>query len=163
MANQRWHSDKNIEFIKEYQHHRCLWDSKNNQYKVRRVREAAYKSIMEAMNMESVKDVISKIRTLRNTYNNETLKATKKRNSTGELYISKIPWLSHLDFIKNNMENTENVVSFIKLFIMYKKQMCILIFLLTINPVVKTYYNYNYNNSLMSCFYSLNVINHYDG
>nr|XP_021208640.1 uncharacterized protein LOC110386542 [Bombyx mori] len=71
---------------------------------------------MEAMEMQYVKEVVSKIRSLRNTYNNELLKA-KKSNTTGmatnDLYISKIPWLCRLDFLKNidsyTRENTENV------------------------------------------------------
>ncbi|KAM3961432.1 uncharacterized protein ACR2FA_004546 [Aphomia sociella] len=116
MANQRWTADKNIQFINEYQRNECLWDPKHPQYKNRDAREAAYKVIMEVMQMETVKDVVGKIRTLRNTYNNETLKA-KKCNATGmatdELYISKIPWLPHMGFLKNidsyTRENTENM------------------------------------------------------
>ncbi|KAL4703630.1 hypothetical protein ACJJTC_007657 [Scirpophaga incertulas] len=116
MANQRWTPDKNIKFINEYQRNECLWDPKHPQYKNRDAREAAYKVIMEFMEMGSVKDVVSKIRILRNTYNNEMLKA-KKFNTTGmgtdELYVSKIPWLAHMDFLKNidsyTRENTENL------------------------------------------------------
>ncbi|CAH0599346.1 unnamed protein product [Chrysodeixis includens] len=88
---------------------------------------------METMEMGDVKAVIAKIRTLRNTYNNETLKA-KKKNTTGmatnELYISKIPWLAHLDFLRNidsyARENTENVVSLFILFykLSYIQTMC---------------------------------------
>ncbi|XP_028038280.1 uncharacterized protein LOC114249014 [Bombyx mandarina] len=71
---------------------------------------------MEAMEMQCVKEVVGKIRSLRNTYNNELLKA-KKSNTTGmatnDLYISKIPWLCSLDFLKNidsyTRENTENM------------------------------------------------------
>lgn len=104
MANVRWTADKNIKFINEYQRQDCLWDPKHPQYKNRNAREAAYKSIMEVMNMETIKDVIGKIRTLRNTYNNEILKV-KKCYTTGmatdELYVSKIPWLTHMDFLKN--------------------------------------------------------------
>lgn len=120
MANQRWSTDKNIQLINEYQRQECLWDPKHLQYKNRDARDAAYKIIMEAMEMQNVKEVVGKIRSLRNTYNNESLK-TKKSNTTGmatnDLYISKIPWLSHLDFLKNidsyTRENTENVVSII--------------------------------------------------
>nr|XP_037874534.1 uncharacterized protein LOC119628408 isoform X2 [Bombyx mori] len=73
---------------------------------------------MEAMEMQCVKEVVGKIRSLRNTYNNELLKA-KKSNTTGmatdDLYISKIPWLCRLDFLKNidsyTRENTENMAA----------------------------------------------------
>ncbi|CAH1954629.1 unnamed protein product [Acanthoscelides obtectus] len=116
MANQRWTADKNIQFINEYQRNECLWDPKHPDYKNRDARDAGYKAIMEVMQMESVKDVICKIRTLRNTYNNEVMK-TKKSNTTGmatdEQYISKIPWIPHMDFLKNTdgyaRENTENL------------------------------------------------------
>ncbi|CAB3249210.1 unnamed protein product [Arctia plantaginis] len=116
MANQRWSTNKNIQFINEYQRQECLWDPKHLQYKNWDARDAAYKIIMEAMEMQNVKEVVAKIRSLRNTYNNELLKA-KKSNTTGmatnDLYISKIPWQCHLDFLKNidsyTRENTENV------------------------------------------------------
>ncbi|CAF4882880.1 unnamed protein product [Pieris macdunnoughi] len=104
MANQRWSADKNIQFINEYQRKECLWDPNHPQYKLRDVRDAAYKSIMETMDMQNVKEVVGKIRSLRNTYNNELLKAKKSRTTgmgTNKLYITKIPWLSHLDFLKN--------------------------------------------------------------
>ncbi|XP_037874533.2 uncharacterized protein LOC119628408 isoform X2 [Bombyx mori] len=116
MANQRWSTEKNIQFINEYHRQECLWDPKHLQYKNRDARDAAYKIIMEAMEMQCVKEVVGKIRSLRNTYNNELLKA-KKSNTTGmatdDLYISKIPWLCRLDFLKNidsyTRENTENM------------------------------------------------------
>ncbi|CAK1594254.1 unnamed protein product [Parnassius mnemosyne] len=116
MANQRWSVDKNIKFINEYQRNECLWDPKHPQYKNRNAREAAYKVIMETMEMDTVKEVVSKIRILRNTYNNELLKA-KKCNTTGmgtdEVYMSKIPWLPHMHILKNidsyTRENTENL------------------------------------------------------
>ncbi|XP_053625557.1 uncharacterized protein LOC128683690 [Plodia interpunctella] len=121
MSSPRWTADKNIKFINEYQRKECLWDPKHPQYKNRYAREAAYKKIMEVMQMEHVKDVIGRIRILRNTFNNETLKA-KKCSATGmPIYVSKIPWLSHMDFLKNidghtrEYTNTENVTSnFIK-------------------------------------------------
>lgn len=119
MANQRWSLDKNIKFINEYQRNECLWDPKHPLYKNREAREAAYKVIMEAMEMGTVKEVVSKIRILRNTYNNELLKGkkcTKTGMGTNEVYVSKIPWLIHMDFLKNidsyTRENTENMVRY---------------------------------------------------
>lgn len=67
----------------------------------------------------TVKEVVSKIRILRNTYNNELLKGkkcTKTGMGTNEVYVSKIPWLIHMDFLKNidsyTRENTENMVRY---------------------------------------------------
>ncbi|CAG5059867.1 unnamed protein product [Parnassius apollo] len=80
--------DKNIQFINAYQLNECLWDPKHPQYKNRDAREAAYKRIKEAMQMETVKDVVSKIRILRNTYNNELLKAKKTPNINQEASAS---------------------------------------------------------------------------
>nr|CAI5859597.1 unnamed protein product [Callosobruchus analis] len=52
----------------------------------------------------TVKDVISKIRSLGHTHNSKMLKL-KKSMTTGmaasQLYKSKIPWLGTLDFLKN--------------------------------------------------------------
>lgn len=109
MNNQRWPADKNIQFITEYQRHECLWDPKHPQYKNRPVRESAYKEIMHVMEMDTVKDVIGKIRSLRNTFNNEMLKAKKYdalAASPEEFYHSKIPWLPYMDFLKNIEFNT---------------------------------------------------------
>lgn len=64
MANQRWSVDKNVKFINEYQRNECLWDPKHPQFKNRDAREAAYKVIMETMEMNTVKEVVSKIRIL---------------------------------------------------------------------------------------------------
>ncbi|CAF4837798.1 unnamed protein product [Pieris macdunnoughi] len=117
MANQRWSADKNIQFINEYQREECLWDPNHPQYKLRDARDVAYKTIMETMEMQNVKEVVGKIRSLRNTYNNELLKTTKSNTGMGinKLYISKIPWLSHLDFLKNidsyTREKIENVAT----------------------------------------------------
>lgn len=114
MGNHRWGADQNIQFINEYQRHECLWDPKHPQYKNKHVREAAYKTMMQATEMESMVDVVSKIRILRNTYNNEILKAKKSMEMADKLYVSKIPWLNHLDFIKNiESDRTENSVSLI--------------------------------------------------
>ncbi|CAG5051365.1 unnamed protein product [Parnassius apollo] len=60
MANHRWTGDKNIQFINAYQLNECRWDPIHPQYKNRDAREAAYKRIKEAMQMETVKDVTSK-------------------------------------------------------------------------------------------------------
>ncbi|XP_045529961.1 uncharacterized protein LOC123717799 [Pieris brassicae] len=115
MTNQRWSADKNIQFINEYQREECLWDPNHPQYKLRDARDAAYKTIMKTMEMQNIKEVVGKIRSLRNTYNNELLKAKKSHTTgmgTNKLYISKISWLSHLDFLKkidsNTREKTEN-------------------------------------------------------
>ncbi|KAL0821609.1 hypothetical protein ABMA28_005059 [Loxostege sticticalis] len=109
MGNHRWGADQNIQFINEYQRHECLWDPKHPQYKNKLAREAAYKTMMQATEMESMVDVVSKIRILRNTYNNEILKAKKSMEMADKLYVSKIPWLNHLDFIKNiESDRTEN-------------------------------------------------------
>lgn len=107
MANYRWPADKNVQFITEYKRHECLWDPNHFQYKNRGVRTAAYQNILETMGMETIKDVISKIRILRNTYNNELLKARKMSAEIDEVYVSKIPWLSHMDFLQQ-IDTREN-------------------------------------------------------
>lgn len=117
MADGRWDSATNIKFIEAYKQQVCLWDPKNPEYKNREQRYVAYRNIIEAMAMDlTVKFVISKIRSLRNTYNNEMLKSKKSvMNGRNRIYKSKIPWLDSLDFLKNidscTRTNTDILVS----------------------------------------------------
>lgn len=67
--------------VKIYQQNECLWDLKQPQYQNRYAWEAAYKAITEAVEMETAKDVICKIWTLRNTYNNERMKGKNPTTS----------------------------------------------------------------------------------
>ncbi|GBP34895.1 hypothetical protein EVAR_26484_1 [Eumeta japonica] len=114
----RWDAEMNMKFLEEYRKHVCLWDPRELSYKHREAREVAYKSIADAMGMGmTVTSVIAKIRTLRNTYNNEILKA-KKAAAKGKMYMSKIPWLPSMEFLKdiepltrkNNLDYFQNVV-----------------------------------------------------
>lgn len=94
----RWEPSRNIKFINEYKQHRCLWDPNHALYKNRDAREAAYTQIKEALDMVSILEVIGRIRVLRNTLTNELHKA-KTPNRKGQMYKSRIKWLSHMDFI----------------------------------------------------------------
>lgn len=117
MAAARWDSATNIRFIEAYQQQVCLWDLQNPEYKSRSARKLAYRNIRDAMDMDlTEKGVILKIRSLRNTYNNELLKF-KKSVTTGQIYKSKIPWLDSMDCLMNIVSSTRtnrtyNLVSF---------------------------------------------------
>ncbi|XP_041974617.1 uncharacterized protein LOC121729943 isoform X2 [Aricia agestis] len=94
--SQRWTAEKSIEFLQIYKKFECLWNPKHEKYKNLLARNHAYKDIMEVMGMDSVKVVKAKIRSLRTTHYNETLKAKKNFN-----YVSRISWVPYLDFIND--------------------------------------------------------------
>jgi hypothetical protein len=47
----KWNSEKTIAFIQEYKTHECLWNFLSPQYKNKQMREAAYKQIVDAMDI----------------------------------------------------------------------------------------------------------------
>jgi hypothetical protein len=47
----KWNSEKSIDFIQEYKTQECLWNLKSPQYKNKQMGEAAYKQIVDAMDI----------------------------------------------------------------------------------------------------------------
>jgi hypothetical protein len=72
----KWSNETTIAFIQEYKAHECLWDFKSPQHKNKQMREAAYKEIVEAMNITGfgIPEVKNKIKKLRSTYAQEVKK-----------------------------------------------------------------------------------------
>jgi hypothetical protein len=72
----KWDIATTIAFIQEYKEHECLWNFKSPLYKNKHMREAAYKEIVKAMNIEGfgVPEVKNKIINVRSTYAQEIKK-----------------------------------------------------------------------------------------
>ena len=76
-----------------------LWDIKSKVYRDRVKKQNAFTEISEKF---SIEEITRKIHNLRNQFNSELKKATKKKSGDGtdELYISKWPYLNSLIFLQ---------------------------------------------------------------
>ena len=72
----KWDCVTTVAFIQECQARECLWNFKSKLHKNKAMRDAAYKSIANAMNIDGfdVEDVKNKTKNLRSTYAQEMKK-----------------------------------------------------------------------------------------
>lgn len=104
VKNKKWCSDQIVKFLEIYEQHPCLWDVNSKSYKNREERVFAYEKLSKHMGIEgfSAKDVISKIRSIRNAYTLELNKISKSKKSGAgmdDIYKPKVPWFSVADRI----------------------------------------------------------------
>lgn len=91
MSDIKWGSATTLKFVEEYGKHRCLWDTEDQDYRNKEVRDAALNDIATEMNIDGfdVDAVKRKIRIIRSTYWNEKIKIQRRANSC---YKPKIKW-----------------------------------------------------------------------
>jgi hypothetical protein len=117
----KWNSKKAIAFIQEYKTHECLWNFQSPQYKNKQLREAAYKQIVDAMDITEfvIPKVKNKIKNLRSTYAQEMKKVQESKKSgagVDNVYESNIQWLKELQpgyrdaDVRKTLDNASNFI-----------------------------------------------------
>lgn len=109
-----------IEFLKHYEEHPSLWDKSIPDFKNRQKRNSTEEKLLPISGLSNIKELKSKIRSIRGTYNQELVKIkSSMRTGSGaaDVYKSKLNWFSYADsFLKKNIEQeieTEsNVMSY---------------------------------------------------
>lgn len=99
-----------IEFLESYKQHPCLWDKASPDFRNRLIRDAAEEKLLPISKLSNIKELRSKIRSIRGTYNQEVNKihismitgcGLKKKG----VYIPKLNWFSYADnFLRKNFE-----------------------------------------------------------
>lgn len=109
-----------IEFLKCYKKHPCLWDKALPDFRNRKMRDAAEEMLLPISKLSNIKELRSKIRSIRGTYNQEVNKihmSTITGCGKKDIYIPKLNWFSYADsFLRKNfeqyiMETESNLVS----------------------------------------------------
>nr|BAH71045.1 ACYPI009600 [Acyrthosiphon pisum] len=97
-----------IEFLKIYKQHPCLWDKALPDFRNRKMRDAAEEKLLPISKLSNIKELRSKIRSIRGTYNQEVNKihmSMKTGCGKKDIYIPKLNWFSYADsFLRKNFE-----------------------------------------------------------
>uniref|UniRef100_A0A2S2QQS5 MADF domain-containing protein n=1 Tax=Sipha flava TaxID=143950 RepID=A0A2S2QQS5_9HEMI len=103
MANLiKFGSTEVFKFIEIYRSHECLWDTSNQNYKNRDMRNAALSSFAEELGIDGFgpKEITTKIKNIRSQYLQEKKKiraSTGTGSSTEDVYHPKLQWFNLLD------------------------------------------------------------------
>ena len=94
-----------IKFVELYWEHKCLWNIMKPSYRNNEIRVGDLDKIVEEMGIEgfTVAKASQKVKSLRNTYNQELQKIEKSQNSgTGheDVYIPSLKWFHLMDTFK---------------------------------------------------------------
>lgn len=97
-----------FEFLTSYKQHPCLWDMYLPDFRNRKLRDAAEEILLPISKLSNIKELRSKIRSIRGTYNQE-VKKIHMSTITGcgkkDIYIPKLNWFSFADsFLRKNFE-----------------------------------------------------------
>jgi hypothetical protein len=117
----KWNSEKTTAFIQEYKTQKCLWNFKSPQYKNKQMRQAAYKQIVDAMDIIGfgIPKVKNKIKNLCSTYAQEMKKIQESKKSgagVDNIYESSMQWLKELQPVYRDADvrkTLDNVSNFI--------------------------------------------------
>lgn len=97
-----------IEFLKSYEQHPCLWNKALPDFRNRQIRHMAEEKLLPIARLSNIKELRSKIRSIRGTYNQEVNKIHNSiKNGSGKknIYKPKLNWFSHADsFLRKNIE-----------------------------------------------------------
>ena len=102
MANLiKFGSTELFKFIEIYRNHKCLWDTSNQNYKNRDMRNAALSSFTEELGIDGFgpKEITTKIKNIRSQYLQEKKDTGVYRNwiQYGDVYHPKLQWFNLLD------------------------------------------------------------------
>ena len=116
----RWSKGDTVKFVELYREHECLWNIMKPSYRNNRMRAGAPEKIVEEMGIEgfTVADARHKVKSLRNTYNQELQKIEKSRKSgmgREDFYAPSLKWCHLMDtFMRKTKEkkwSRSNLVS----------------------------------------------------
>lgn len=104
-------------FLNIYRKYECLWDPTCEDYLKRDVKDAAYVSMIDELNVAGLEvkeaPLKKKIKVLRDSYRNELNKIKKSKNNgagVDELYKPKLMWFSTADaFLRNVISGRETI------------------------------------------------------
>jgi len=109
-----------IEFLKHYEEHPCLWDKCIPDFKNWQKRNAAEEKLLPISGLSNIKELRSKIRSIRGTYNQELGKiknSMRTGSGAADIYKPKLNWFSCADSflrksVEQEIETESNVVSY---------------------------------------------------
>ena len=102
----KWSTKFIVRFLQAYEKYPCLWDPTHLSYKNRQDRMIAEQSILNELGVDNydMKTFKTKIRNIRNTYNDEVYKI-KSAIKCKQMYLPKLPWFPIADrFLKKSSE-----------------------------------------------------------
>ena len=116
----RWSEGDTVKFVELYREHECPWNKIKPSYRNNQMRVGALEKIVEEMGIEgfTVADARQKVKSLRNTYNQQLLKIEKSRKSgmgREDVYTPSLKWFHLMDtFMRKTKEkrsSQSNLVS----------------------------------------------------
>lgn len=115
---EKWTSETTMKFLREIKLYQCLWNAKYPTYKMKHMREKAWRKVVDAMAIRNfdVPEAKKKMRNLRSTYCQEKGKVSKSKAANGGYeYVPSIKWFNVMDSMLNDedkeMRKTINNVS----------------------------------------------------
>lgn len=116
----KWSTNFIVRFLQEYEKYPCLWDASHPSYKNRQDRLFAEQCLQNILNIHcDIKAFKTKIKNIRNTYNDEVYKMKSAFNCKQE-YLPKLLWFPIADrFLKKSSEtgiSAEGVRTFFLIF-----------------------------------------------
>ena len=106
----RWSEGDTVKFVELYREHECLWNIMKPSYRNNQMRVRALENIVEEMGIEgfTVADARQKVKSLRNTYNQQLPKIEKSRKSEmgrEDVYTPSLKWFHLMDtFMRKTKE-----------------------------------------------------------
>ncbi|VVC45693.1 MADF domain [Cinara cedri] len=103
--NVRFDEDTTLRFVKLYRDQRLLWDKGHESYNKRADRLNAYRRIVDEMAIDKlgVSEVVSKIKSIRSTYQQEVQKirasaqSDKRDADAASPYVPRVQWFPIMD------------------------------------------------------------------
>jgi len=106
----RWSEGDTVKFVELYQEHECLWNIMKHSYRNNQMQVEALEKVVEEMGIEgfTVADVRQKVKSARNTYNQQLQKTEKSRKSgmgREDLHAPSLKWFHLMDtFMRKTKE-----------------------------------------------------------
>ena len=119
----KWTEGETVKFVELYREYECLWDTSKTCYRNNQMRQSALEKIVTDMNIDDFKvaDARQKIKSLRNTYNQELAKIEKSLKSgmaASEVYTPSVKWFSIMDqFVRKTKEKRQTQSNMVSCFI----------------------------------------------
>lgn len=116
----KWSENDTVKFVELYREYECLWDVTKQSYRNNQMRVGALERIVKEMNIDgfTIAEARQKIKSLRNTYNQELQKIEKSIKSGmggDDVYTPALKWFHIMDaFVRRTKEKRQtqsNLVS----------------------------------------------------
>ncbi|KAF5298179.1 hypothetical protein FQA39_LY02603 [Lamprigera yunnana] len=104
---ERWTSETTIKFIQEVKSCECLYSTKLPLYRLKHLRDSAWKNVVESMGIEQfgVVENKKKMKNFGSTYYQEKSKIVKSQATgagSGQVYVPNIKWFTESDSLLND-------------------------------------------------------------